>query len=129
MAEVALTEQQKDVVRRYVETWRRWRPGIRGFARIESDMDSCLGVLVDGIAVDNRPGGPVIAADDKDKEFYAAIFDGDDGAIPDMTPDDLEQARHYIIQGEGVVPVRKWRHYTAGTNRRVLNLHPSAAAV
>ena len=129
MAAVVLTEQQKGVVRRYVETWRRWRPGIRGFARLEDDMDSCRDVLADGIAVDNRPDGSVIVADDKDKDFYAAIFDGDDEAIPDMTPDELEQARHYIIHGEGSVPVRKWRHYAQATNRRVVNLHPSAASV
>ena len=128
MTEVALSAAQKDVVRRYVETWRRWRPGIRAFARLEDDMDSCRDVLADGIAVDNRPAGSVIVADDKDKDFYAAIFDGDDEAIPDMTPDELEQARHYIVHGEGTVPVRKWRHYAQATNRRVVNLHPSAAA-
>ena len=129
MAAVVLTEQQKGVVRRYVETWRRWRPGIRGFARLEDDMDRCLGVLADGIAVDDIPGGPVIAGDDKDRDFCAAIFDGDDGAIPDMTPDELEQARHYIIQGEGAVPVRKWRHYAQANKRQVVNLQPSAAAL
>ena len=74
MTEVGLSAAQKDVVRRYVETWRRCRPGIRAFARLEDDMDSCRGVLADGIAVDNRPGGSVIVADDKDKDFYAAIF-------------------------------------------------------
>jgi len=129
MAEVALTEHQKDVVRRYVETWRRWRPGIRGFAPLDDDMDRCRDVLADGIAVDNSPGGPVIAGDDKDRDFYAAIFDGDDGAIPDMTPDELEQARHYIIHGEGAVPVRKWRHYAQANKRQVVNLQPSAAAL
>ena len=129
MAEVALSATQKDIVRRYVETWRRCRPGIRAFARLEDDMDSCRGVLADGIAVDNRPGGSVIVADDKDTDFYAAIFEGDDGAIPDMTPDGLEQARHYIIEGEGAVPVRRWRHYAQATNRRVVNFRSSAAAV
>ena len=68
----------------------------------------CYDVLVDGITVDNRPGRPVISADAKDENFYAAIFGNDDDAIPDMTADELEQARHYIIRGEGVIPVRKW---------------------
>ena len=108
MAEVTLTEQQKDVVRRYVTAWRRWQPGIRGFASLEDDMAKCYDVLVDGIVVDNRPGGPVISADAKDNNFYAAIFGNDDDAIPDMTADKLEQAREYIIRGEGVMPVRKW---------------------
>jgi hypothetical protein len=108
MAEVTLTEQQKDVVRRYVVAWRRWQPGIRGFASLEDDMAKCYDVLVDGITVDNRPGRPVISADAKDENFYAAIFGNDDDAIPDMTPDDLEQARLYIIRGAGEMPVRKW---------------------
>ena len=108
MAEVILTEQQKDVVRRYVAAWRRCQPGIRGFASLEEDMENCCDVLVDGIAVDNRPGRPVISTDAKDENFYAAIFGNDDDAIPDMSPDDLEQARQYIIRGEGEIPVRKW---------------------
>ena len=108
MAEVILTEQEKDVVRRYVAAWRRCQPGIRGFTSLEEDMAKCCDVLVDGIAVDNRPGRPVISADAKDENFYAAIFGNDDDAIPDMTADELEQARQYIIRGEGVMPVRKW---------------------
>src|SRR4029077_13589327 len=108
MAEVTLTEQEKDVVRRYVAAWRRCQPGIRGFASLEEDMANCYDVLVDGIAVDNRPGRQFISADAKDENFYSAIFDNDNDAIPDMTADELEQARHYIIRGEGVMPVRKW---------------------
>jgi len=108
MAEVSLTEQQKDVVRRYVAVWRRCQPGIRGFASLEDDMAKCYDVLVDGIAVDTRPGCPVIRADAKDENFHAAIFGNDDDAIPDMTADELEQARQYILRGEGVMPVRKW---------------------
>ena len=108
MAYITLTEQQKDVVRRYVAAWRRCQPGIRGFASLEDDMEKCYEVLVDGIAVDNRPGRPVISADARDENFYAAIFGNDDDAIPDMTADELEQARHYIIRGAGVMPVRKW---------------------
>ena len=67
-----------------------------------------LDVFVDGIAVDNRPGRPIISADAKDKNFYAAIFSDDDDAIPDVTPDELEQVRQYIIRGEGTTPVRNW---------------------
>ena len=109
MADVALSEEQKDVVRRYVTAWRRWRPGIRGFARLEDDLAKRYDVLVDGIAVDSRPGGPVITADAKDRNFHAAIFGNDDEAMPDMTADELEQARRYIIHGEGAIPIRRWR--------------------
>jgi hypothetical protein len=128
MAEIALTEQQKAVVRRYVETWRRWRPGIRPFASLEDDMAKRYEVLVDGIAVANEADGPVIAADDRDNEFYAAIFGDDDGAMPDMTLEERDQARQFILHGEGAVPARKWRHHTPGMNRRLVNLHPSAVA-
>ena len=109
MAEVALNDEQQDVVRRYVAVWRRWRQGIRGFADLEDHMEQRHEVLVDGIAVDNRPGRPVIAGDAKDSKFHAAIFGNDDGAIPDMTADELAQARRYILHGLGGVPVRKWR--------------------
>jgi hypothetical protein len=108
MTYITLTEQQKDVVRRYVAAWRRCQPGIRGFATLEDDMAKCYDILVDGIAVDNRPGHPAIIADAKDENFYAAIFGNDDDAIPDMSADELEQARQYIIRGEGVMPVCKW---------------------
>ena len=47
-------------------------------------MAKCCDLLVDGIAVDNRPGHPVISADAKDESFYAAIFGNDDDALPDM---------------------------------------------
>jgi hypothetical protein len=40
------------------------------------------------------------------KTFYAAIFGNDDDAIPDMTPDELSQARPYIIRSEGEMPVQ-----------------------
>jgi hypothetical protein len=109
MAEIALSEEQKGVVRRYVETWRRWRPGIRAFARLEEDLDKRCDVLVDGIAVDNRPGHPVITDDGKDSRFHAAIFGNDDAALPDVTADELAQVRRYILRGEGTLPVRKWR--------------------
>ena len=109
MADIALSEEQKDVVRRYVTAWRRWRPGIRGFAPLEDDLAKRYDVLVDGIAVDSRPGRPVISVDAKDRDFYAAILGNDDEAMPDMTADELEQARRYIIHGEGAIPVRRWR--------------------
>jgi hypothetical protein len=109
MAEMVLSEQQKGVVRRYVETWRRWRPGIRAFARLEEDLDKRYEILVDGIAVDDRPDGPVISADGKDHRFHAAIFGNDDTAVPEMTADELKQARRYIIEGRGNLPVRQWR--------------------
>ena len=52
----------------------------------------------------------VITADVKDPKFFAAIFGNDDDAVPDMTADELEQARQYIIHGQRAMPVRKWWH-------------------
>ena len=109
MAQMALTESQKGVVRRYVEVWRRWRPGIRGFAELERDMENGSRVLVDGLTVDDRSELPVIAADAKDQQFHAAIFNDDDDAVDDMTNAELDQLRQYVLYGNGVMPVRKWR--------------------
>ena len=123
MAEVALNDEQQDVVRRYVAVWRRWRQGIRGFADLEDHMEQRHEVLVDGIAVDNRPGRPVIAGDAKDGKLHAAIFGNDDGAIPDMTADELAQARRYILHGQGGVPVRKWRELKLVPRTRITDRH------
>jgi hypothetical protein len=109
MHQMALTDPQKNVVRRYVEVWRRWRPGIRGFAELERDLENGSEILVDGIRVDYRLGFPVIAADAKDQRFHAAMFDDDDDAVDDITSEELQQVRRYILDGNGVVPVRKWR--------------------
>jgi hypothetical protein len=123
MAEIALNDEQQDLVRRYVAVWRRWRQGIRGFADLEDHMARRYEVLVDGIAVDNRPGRPVIASDAKDGKFHAAIFGNDDGAIPDMTADELAQARRYILHGQGGVPVRKWRELKLVPRTRITDRH------
>lgn len=109
MHQITLTESQKGVVRRYVEVWRRWRPGIRSFAELERDIENGSKVLVRGIAVDDRAELPVIAAGARDHKLYAAIFDDDDDAVNDMTSEELDQLRRYILFGNGIVPVRKWR--------------------
>jgi hypothetical protein len=109
MHQVALTDSQKNVVRRYVEVWRRWRPGIRAFAELERDMENGSKVLVDGITIDERSELPVIAADARDHRFYAAVFNDHDDAIDDVTSEELDQLRRYVLYGSGVMPVRKWR--------------------
>lgn len=93
----------------YVEMWRRWRPGIRSFAELERDIEKGSKVLVDGITVDDRAELPVIVADAGDHKFYAAIFDDDDDAVDDMTSEELDQLRRYVLFGNGIVLVRKWR--------------------
>ena len=123
--QTSLTESRKGVVRRYVEAWRRWRPGIRGFAELEMDMENGSKVLADGITVDDRSELPVIVADARDHRFYAAIFDYDDDAIDDITSEELDQLRQYIVFGNGVIPIRKWRRPKPKIEAIVLT--PSAA--
>src|SRR6476660_1915768 len=106
MGMIRLSEEQKRVVRRYATVWQLWRKGDRSFASLEHDMAAGYAVLVDGIAVDNRPGGPVISSDGKDPKFGAAIFGKDDGAVPDLTAKKLKQLRHYIIYLKGGLPIR-----------------------
>ena len=100
-----LTQEQKRVVRRYAITWQLWRKGDRDFASLEYDMAAGYEVLADGIAVD-RKARHGITADAGDPEYYAAIFGSDDAAVPDLTAEELQQLRHYIIRRKGGVPVR-----------------------
>ena len=112
MSKGELNGEQKSVVWRYVEIWRRWRrlpSGYRSFAGLDDDMAQGFGMLLCGILVAPQPS-TVITADVKDPEFFAAIFGSDNNAVPDMTPDELEQAREYIMRGEGTGPVRKRAH-------------------
>ena len=112
MSKGELNGEQKSVVWRYVEIWRRWRrlpSGYRSFAGLDDDMAQGFGMLLCGILVAPQPSS-VIIADTKDPEFFAAIFGSDNNAVPDMTPDELEEAREYIMRGEGTVPVRKRAH-------------------
>src|ERR1051326_3144807 len=97
MHQIALTDSQKNVVRRYVEVWRRWRPGIRGFAELERDLENGTEMLVDGISVDNRPGFPVIAADARDQRFHAAMFNDDDDALDRSEEHTSELQSHSFI--------------------------------
>ena len=110
--QTSLTESQKGVVRRYVEAWRRWRPGIRGFAEVEMDMENGSKVLADGITVDDRSELPVIVADARDHRFYAAIFDYDDDAIDDitrMTPREAPTILSFIGQSWSMLRSRRGR--------------------
>jgi hypothetical protein len=110
MDQIELTEEQKNLVRRYLEVWRRFRrlPDRQcGFVSLEDDMNNGAGMLICGLLVEAQASS-VITADVKDPKFYAAIFENDGGAAPDMTTEELHQARRYIIQGEGTAPVRWW---------------------
>src|SRR5207248_11243095 len=102
--------EQKKLVWRYVEVWRRFRPlpdGNRSFARLEDDLAQGSGMFLCGLLV-QAEASTVITADVKDPKFHAAIFGNDDSAVSDMTADELRQARRYIVHGEGSAPVRWW---------------------
>ena len=110
MDQTELTEEQKSVVRRYIEVWRLFRRlpyRQSGFVDLEDDMNKGSGMLLCGLLVEAR-AGTVITADAKDPKFYVAIFGDDDEATPDMTVEELRQARRYIIQDDGMAPVRGW---------------------
>jgi hypothetical protein len=111
MDQAVLLEEQKCIIRRYLEVWRRFRrlPDRQsGFVGLEDDVNKGAGMLLCGLLVEARAAS-VITADVKDPKFYTAIFGNDDSAAPDMTAEELHQARRYIIQGEGTAPVRgRW---------------------
>ena len=103
-----LTTEQKKLVWRYVEVWRRFRrlpDGYRSFASLEDDLAQGPGMFLCGLLVDAQ-ASTVIIADVKDPKFHAAVFGNDNRAVPDMTADELRQARRYIVSGEGTAPVR-----------------------
>jgi hypothetical protein len=110
MSENALSDERKRVVWRYVELWRRFRRlpgGYRSFSKLEDDLAQGCGMLLCGLLVEAQ-ASHVITADVKDPKFFAAIFHDDDSAVPDITAQELQQARRYIIDGEGTAPIRWW---------------------
>jgi len=110
MSKVELNDEQKNVVRRYVEVWRRFRrlpDGDRSFANLDEDLAQGPGMLLCGILVEAEANS-VITADVKDLQFFAAIFRNGDSAVPDMTAQEVKQARQYIIHGKGTAAVRWW---------------------
>jgi len=81
-----MDEEHKRMVRRYALAWRACRTAERnGFAKLEQDMAQGYGMLLCGILVEPQVS-PVITADAKDPQFFAAILGNDDSAVPDMTP-------------------------------------------
>jgi hypothetical protein len=100
-----LSEEQQNVVWRYLKVWRRFRrlpEEHRSFVKLEDDLAQGSGMLLCGILIDLEAAA-VITADVKDPKFFAAMFENADSAVPDMTPDELKQARRYVIHGEGTV--------------------------
>src|SRR5437868_15362984 len=90
-----LTGEQKNLVWRYVEVWRRFRQlsdGYRSFAELEDDLAQGSGMFLCGLLVEAHSSG-IISADVKDPEFHNAIFGNDDSSISDMTGQELQQAR------------------------------------
>jgi hypothetical protein len=104
-----LPHEQKDSVWRYVQVWRRFRrlaDGYRSFASLEDDLAQGSGMFLCGLLV-QAEASSVITADVKDPKFHTAIFGNDDHALADMKPEELQDARRYIIHGEGTAPVRR----------------------
>lgn len=107
MKQDELTGEQKRLVWRYVEVWRRFRrlsDGYRSFATLEDDLAQGSGMFLCGFLVEAH-STRVISADVKDPKFHIAIFGNDDSSVSDMSAQEMQQARRYIIQGEGEAPV------------------------
>lgn len=105
-----LTDEQIKLVQRYVEVWCRFRrlpDGYRSFARLEEDLAEGSGMFLCGLLV-QAEATTVITADVQDPNFHTAIFGNNDSAVTEMAPDELQEARRYIVQGEGEAPVRWW---------------------
>ena len=114
MSNVEVSDAHKTLVWRYVEAWRRWRKlsdGYRSFDHLEDDLAQAYGMPLCGLLIEPQ-ASHAITADVKDPKFFAAIFRDDDSAVPVMTAEEQRQARRYIIEGKGKVPVRKWDDYT-----------------
>jgi hypothetical protein len=110
MSYAELTDEEKKLVWRYVELWRRFRrlpDGYRSFSKLEDDLAQGCGMLLCGLRIETQ-ASHVITADVKDPNFHAAIFGRDNSAVPEMMSEELNQARRYIIQGEGPAPIRWW---------------------
>ena len=106
MNQAELSDEQKKLVWRYVEVWRRFRrlpDGYRSFAELEDDLAKGSGMFLCGLLVEAHSSS-VISADVKDPKFHIAIFGNDDSSASDMTAQELQQARRYIIQGNGEAP-------------------------
>jgi hypothetical protein len=105
-----LTDEQKKLVWRYVEVWRRFYrvpDGDRSFDKLDDDLAQGSGMFLCGLLV-QADASTVITADVKDPKFHAVIFGNDNSAVTDIFLDELQVARHYIIRGEGEAPVRWW---------------------
>jgi len=111
MSRNGLTEEQKALICRYVEVWRRFRGlpdgSSRNFEKLQDDLAQGSGMFLCGLLVQAQ-SRTLITADVKDPKFHAAIFGNDDSAVSDITPDELQHARRYIIDGEGSARVRWW---------------------
>src|SRR5438874_13729555 len=98
-----LSEEQQNVVWRYVEVWRRFRrlpEEHRHFVQLEDDLAQGSGMLLCGILIEPEAAA-VITADVKDPKFFAAIFENDDSTMPYITPDGLRTSPSYGIHGSG----------------------------
>ena len=106
MQSAELKQGQKEMVWRYAHCASLWRRKQgRNFASLESDMRAGYEIVADEIAVGEQEGCPIILSDAKDPAFYAAIFNDNNTAVPEMRALDLERLRRFIIAGEGELPM------------------------
>ena len=95
-----MDEDQRRVVYRYLVA----RVGLRKAALpsltiLDHEMRHDFGLLSGGILID-RNATPAIIGDEQNPHFFAAIVQGNEGAI-DITPRDLEQTRRFVLYDQG----------------------------
>jgi hypothetical protein len=98
-----MDEDQRRLVYRYLIA----RVGLRKanlppLATLDHEMKHGHQLLTGGLSVD-RTVRPPLTADDQDPDFFAAVVEGNNGAI-DLNPEDLEQTRRFVLYDQGSLP-------------------------
>jgi hypothetical protein len=98
-----MDEDQRRLVYRYLIA----RVGLRKanlppLETLDHEMKHGHQLLTGGVSVD-RTVSPPLTADDQDPGFFAAVVEGNNGAI-DLNPDDLEQTRRFVLYDQGCLP-------------------------
>jgi hypothetical protein len=104
-----MDDAQKHFIIRYLIARARLRRvrGSPSLTALEHELAHGYELLAGGVLV-HADANPPIIADDQDPDFFRAIIEGDDGAIPDTNLADLTAWRAYVLH-DGPVPHQRVR--------------------
>jgi hypothetical protein len=98
-----MDEEQRRVVYRYLVARVGLRKaGLPCLTTLDHQMRHDFDLLAGGVLIDRNATPPIIG-DEQDPHFFAAIVQGNEGAI-DITPRDLEQTRRFVLYDQGCLP-------------------------